>query len=343
MNDYELANPSTEYSQLIDSIGNTLNEARNNLAQAVNSVMVDAYWQVGQQIVEFEQKGSARAAYGENLLPRLSKDLTLRFGKGFNRSNLIYMRKLYLAYPKRGTLSHKLTWSHYYEILKLDDPLEISFYAKETEIEHWSVRELKRQMKSMLFHRLALSKDKEGVLRLAQNGVEIQKSEDIIRDPLVLEFAGIPARDMILEKDIEDALMRNLETFLLELGKGFAFVARQYRMNIGGRQFYCDLVFYHRILKCFVLIDLKRGEITHEDIGQMNLYLNYIKAEENEPDDNEPIGIVLGAFKDKLLMEYALQGISNQLFVTRYMLYLPDRAQLQHELDKLLSENQRKE
>jgi len=137
--------------------------------------------------------------------------------------------------------------------------------------------------------------------------------------------------------------MRNLETFLLELGKGFAFVARQYRMNIGGRQFYCDLVFYHRILKCFVLIDLKRGEITHEDIGQMNLYLNYIKAEENEPDDNEPIGIVLGAFKDKLLMEYALQGISNQLFVTRYMLYLPDRAQLQHELDKLLSENERKE
>ena len=177
MSDYELANPSTEYSQLIDSIGNTLNEARNNLAQAVNSVMVDAYWQVGQQIVEFEQKGSARAAYGENLLPRLSKDLTLRYGKGFNRSNLIYMRKLYLAYPKRGTLSHKLTWSHYYEILKLDDPLEISFYAKETEIEHWSVRELKRQMKSMLFHRLALSKDKEGVLRLAQNGVEIQKAD----------------------------------------------------------------------------------------------------------------------------------------------------------------------
>ena len=264
MNDYELANPSTEYSQLIDSIGNTLNEARNNLAQAVNSVMVDAYWQVGQQIVEFEQKGNARAAYGENLLPRLSKDLTLRFGKGFNRSNLIYMRKLYLAYPKRGTLSHKLTWSHYYEILKLDDPLEISFYAKETEIEHWSVRELKRQMKSMLFHRLALSKDKDGVLRLAQNGVEIQKAEDIIRDPLVLEFAGIPPRDMILEKDIEDALMRNLETFLLELGKGFAFVARQYRMNIGGRQFYCDLVFYHRILKCFVLIDLKRGEIKFE-------------------------------------------------------------------------------
>ncbi len=336
MSDYKLANPSTEYSQLIDSIGNTLNEARNNLAQAVNSVMVDAYWQVGQQIVEFEQKGSARAAYGENLLPRLSKDLTLRYGKGFNRSNLIYMRKLYLAYPKRGTLSHKLTWSHYYEILKLDDPLEISFYAKETEIEHWSVRELKRQMKSMLFHRLALSKDKEGVLRLAQNGVEIQKAEDIIRDPLVLEFAGIPARDMILEKDIEDALMRNLETFLLELGKGFAFVARQYRMNIGGRQFYCDLVFYHRILKCFVLIDLKRGEITHEDIGQMNLYLNYIKAEENEPDDNEPIGIVLGAFKDKLLMEYALQGISNQLFVSRYQLYLPDREQLEAEFRRFM-------
>ena len=342
MPDSELSRFSEAYGQLVDSIGATLKEARTNLSQTVNSAMLDTYWQIGQQIVDFEQKGKTRAAYGENLLPRLSRDLTLRFGKGFNRSNLIYMRKLYLAYPKRGTLSHKLSWSHYYEILKLADPLEISFYAKETEIEHWSVRELKRQMKSMLFHRLALSKDQEGVLRLARNGVEIQQPEDIVRDPLVLEFAGIQPRDMFLEKDIEDALMRNLETFLLELGKGFAFVARQYRMQIGTRPFYCDLVFYHRILKCFVLIDLKRGEITHEDICQMNLYLNYFKSEENEPDDNEPIGIVLGALKDKVLMEYALQGISNQLFVSRYLLYLPDRAQFQQELNKLLNESERK-
>ena len=195
----------------------------------------------------------------------------------------------------------------------------------------------------MLFHRLALSTDKEGVMRLVQEGKTINKPEDIIRDPVVLEFVGLPTLPVYKESDIENALIQHLEQFILELGKGFAFIGRQYKITIGGRHFYVDLVFYHRILKCFVLIDLKRGEIQHEDIGQMNLYLNYFKNEENVEDDNPPIGIVLGSENDKLLMEYALQGISNQLFVSRYQLYLPNREEMETRLRQVIEQQQKEQ
>ena len=246
------------------------------------------------------------------------------------------MRKLYLAFPKCGTLSHILSWSHYYELLKCDNDLELQFYYKQCIKEGWKVRELKRQMKSCLFQRLALNTDKEGVLALANEGHQVLTPQDIIRDPFVLEFAGLPKQKRYKESDLEDALKTHMEQFLLELGKGFAFVGRQYMMQIGSRQFKVDLVFYHCILKCFVLIDLKRAEIKHGDIGQMNLYLNYFQTEVCQPDDNPPIGIVLGARKDELLMEYALQGITNQLFDARYQLYLPKREELQMQLDLLL-------
>lgn len=287
-------------------------------------------------IVGYEQGGKARAEYGKQLLINLAKDLTLRNGKGFNRTNLTYMRKLYLTFPKCGTLSHQLSWSHYYEILKCNDPLEMQFYLKQCVKEGWKVRELKRQMKSALFQRLALSTDKEGVLALANEGHQVLTPQDIIRDPFVLEFTGLPQKKRYKESDLEAALKTNMEQFLLELGRGFAFIGRQYVMPIGSRQFKVDLVFYHCILKCYVLIDLKRSEIKHNDIGQMNLYLNYFKTEVCQPDDNPPIGIVLGAKKDELLMEYALQGITNQLFAARYQLYLPKREELQAQLDKLL-------
>ena len=215
----------------------------------------------------------------------------------------------------------------------------MKFYTKQCENEHWSVRELKRQRDSMLFHRLAIGKDKDYIEKLANHGYDITKPEDILRDPYILEFTKLNTLPEINEDDVEKALISNLESFLLELGYGFAFVGRQYRISISGRHLYIDLVFYHRILKCFVLIDLKRGEIQHEDIGQMNLYLNYFKTEENANDDNEPIGIVLGSFKNKIMMEYALQGITNQLFVARYQLYLPKREELQEQLDKVLSMN----
>lgn len=191
----------------------------------------------------------------------------------------------------------------------------------------------------MLFHRLAIGKDKKDIEKLANQGYDITKPEDILRDPYILEFTKLNTLPEIKEDDVEKALISNLESFLLELGYGFAFVGRQYRISIAGRHLYIDLVFYHRILKCFVLIDLKRGEIQHEDIGQMNLYLNYFKTEENVNDDNEPIGIVLGSLKNKIMMEYALQGITNQLFVARYQLYLPKREELQAQLDKVLSMN----
>ena len=217
--------------------------------------------------------------------------------------------------------------------------MEISFYTKQCEAENWSVRELKRQMKSMLFHRIALSKNKEEVLEISKNGLTPQNPKDLVKDPYVLEFLGIPEKEVYLEGELEQKIIENLENFLLELGRGFAFIGRQYKMQIGSRQFKVDLVFYNYILKCFVLIDLKRGEIEHNDVGQMNMYLNYFKSEKCSTDDNPPIGIVLGAYKDQLLMEYATQGLENNLFVSKYQLYLPKKEELEAELEKLLEDD----
>jgi predicted nuclease of restriction endonuclease-like (RecB) superfamily len=323
---------SSGYHLLIDQIGHLLVEGRRKAAQSVNTILVHTYWEIGRYIVEYEQKGNERAEYGTQLFERLSKDLTLQYGKGFSRSNLVYIRKFYLNFQKRETVSHILTWSHYFEILKSDSDLEISFYAKQCEKERWSVRELKRQMKSMLFHRLALSKDKEGVMKLANEGHIIERPEDLLKDPFVLEFLNIPIHHSYLESELEDKIISQLQQFVMELGKGFAFIGRQYRMSIGGRHFRVDLLFYHRILKCFVLIDLKRGEIDHQDVGQMNLYLNYFKKEENTEGDNEPIGIILGAHKNQILVEYATDSISNKVLLSKYQLYLPKKEELQNQL-----------
>ena len=329
---------SAKYNQLIERIGTLLQSGRQQAAQAVNTILVQTYWQIGQYIVEFEQKGNERAEYGSHLFERLSKDLTFAYGKGFGRSNLLYMRKLYLSFPISGTLSHLLTWSHYYEILKADNPLEISFYNKQCQHERWSVRELKRQMRSSLFERLALSKDKEGVLKLAKEGHIVETADDLMKDPFVLEFLNIPEQHQYLENELEDKIISNLQQFIMEMGKGFAFIGRQYRMSIGGKHFYLDLLFYHRILKCFVLVDLKCGEIDHLDIGQMNLYLNYFKKEEATEGDNEPIGIILGANKNHILVEYATDSITNKVLLSKYQLYLPDKQKLQNALEKLLED-----
>ena len=211
---------------------------------------------------------------------------------------------------------------------------------KQTEIENWSVRELKRQMKSSLFERIALSKDKEGVLKLAKVGHLIENPEDLIKDPFVLEFLNIPQQTLYLESDIEDSIISNLHHFIMEMGKGFAFIGRQYRMSLGGKHFYLDLLFYHRILKCFVLIDIKRGEIDHQDIGQMNLYLNYFKKEEASDGDNEPIGIILGTHKNHILVEYATDSITNKVLLSKYQLYLPKKEELQNELERLIKINE---
>ena len=324
------------YDSLVESIGTLLDAARSQIATSVNTILVKTYWNIGKYIVEFEQDGAHRAEYGSNLLNRLSTDLTHRYGKGFSRSNILYMRKFYVCFPKSETLSHVLSWSHYFEILKSDDPLEISFYTKECESQKWSVRELKRQKSTALFQRFAMSKDKEGILQLANQGIEVQKPEDIIRDPFVLEFTGLPELPTWNENTLEDALASNLSMFMLELGKGFAFVGRQYHIPLGGRHFHVDLVFYNVILKAYCLVDLKKEGVQHEDIGQMNLYLNYFKHEVCTEGDNEPFGIVLGAEKDRLTVQYALEGINNQLFVSRYQLYMPDRDALSREVYRII-------
>ncbi len=325
-----------DYEQLIRQVGETLDKGRKSVASAINASMVITYWEIGRHIVEYEQSGHETAEYGSNTLKKLSRDLTDRYGKGFSWSNTYRMRQLYIGYPNFATLSQNLSWSHYVELLKIDDPLEREFYEKECASEQWGVRELKRQMKSMLFQRIALSKNKDEVMKMAKEGQVIEKPEDILKEPYVFEFTGLPQLPVYDEGDVEEALVNNLSQFFLELGKGFTYVGRQQRMVIGGRTYKVDLVFYHRILKCFVLMDLKRGEVQHEDIGQMNFYLNYYREEMNTEGDTEPIGIVLGAYQDKLVMQYALQGISNQVFVSRYQLYLPDREQLEAEFRRFM-------
>ena len=327
---------SKGYDILIKDIGSILEQGRKQAYSVINTILLDTYWKIGKMIIEFEQKGKEKAEYGSELLEWLSKDLKQRYGKGFSKSNVYLMRLFYLRYQKFQTVSGKLSWSHYVELSGIEDDLERSFYEKQCDRESWSIRELRRQKDTALFHRIALSKDKQGILELSKKGHIIEKAEDIVKEPYILEFLNIPENYKYTEKELEEKIIDNLQMFLLELGKGFTFVARQFRITLGNQHFYIDLVFYHRILKCFVLIDLKAGKINHQDIGQMNLYLNYFKKEENSENDNEPIGIILGAEKDHFIIEYALGSISNKLFISKYRLYLPDRKELEMKLNKLL-------
>ncbi len=336
------AEVGTTYAGLVAAIGTLLEQARSKIALAANTALVETYWQTGRYIVEYEQHGSDRAQYGSALLSSLARDLTLAHGRGFNRNNLQYMRKLYRHFPKRTTLSCKLSWSHYLEILKCSDDLAIGFYCAESVRSNWNVRELRRQIKSSLFERIALSKDKKSVLELARNGNEVQAPTDILRDRYVLEFAGIPEKRRYHESELHKALLEHMKNFLLELGKGFAFVASEYRIPLNtSSPCHVDLVFYNYFLKCFVLIDLKRDMVEYGDVGQMNMYLNYFQSEEGSKGDAAPIGIVLGKRKDDLVVQFATQGITNHIFVSRYQLYLPDKEQLRRELAIAIEEESR--
>lgn len=326
----------SDYDGLLDNIGQAIETARQNAVKAVNTELVRANWEIGRHIVEFEQHGHERAEYGSDLLSRLSKDLRLRYGKGFGRRNVLDMRRFYLAYQKWQTVSAKLSWSHIIVLLGVSDDSVRKFYEKQAIHENWSKRELERQIDSSLFERLALSRDKKGVLQLSEKGNVASDPTEVIKDPYVLDFLKIPQSNRVTEKQLEQKIIDNLQLFLLELGKGFAFVGRQFKISLRNRHFYVDLVFYHRILKCFVLVDLKTKSVKHTDIGQMNLYLNYFKAEENVEDDNEPIGIILSADKDEVLVEYATGGISNKIFVSKYQLYLPDKKQLENQVKAIV-------
>jgi predicted nuclease of restriction endonuclease-like (RecB) superfamily len=326
-----------KYAKLLSSIGVAIDTARQNAVRAINVELVKANFEIGRHIVEFEQEGYERAEYGSELLASLSKDLTLKYGKGFGRRNILDMRRFYLVYKKWQAVPAKLSWTHLVTLLAISDDMERKFYEKQTVIENWGYRELERQVNASLFERLALSKDKKGVLRLSKKGNLISHPTEIAREPFLLDFLKIPQAIKVTEKQLEQKIIINLQMFLLELGKGFAFVARQFKVSLRNKHFHIDLVFYHIILKCYVLIDLKIKNVSHGDIGQMNLYLNYFKAEENVKGDNDPIGIILSAEKDEVLVEYATGSISNKIFVSKYQLYLPDKKLLQQRVKSIMN------
>jgi predicted nuclease of restriction endonuclease-like (RecB) superfamily len=327
-----------EYNQLIANIGTTIQQARANAIKAINYELIKANWLIGKYIVEYEQQGKEKADYGSALLSNLAKDLKHKYGKGFSKSNIYLCRQFYIKYPKFQTVSGKLSWSHYSELLTVSDDLARRFYENQASKENWSLRELKRQIDSSLFQRLALSKDKKGVIELANKGHIINSEKDIVKDPYIFEFLNIQQESIIKERGLENKLINNLQKFLLELGKGFSFIAKQYKITIDNEHFYIDLVFYHRILKCFVLIDLKTRKVKHQDIGQMNLYLNYFIEEENTQGDAEPIGIIIAADKYEFLVKYATGGLSNKIFVSKYQLYLPDQKTLEEKVKEIIED-----
>ena len=334
-----MANQLTPNNPLVQEIRELVKNARTTVAQQVNTQLLSTYWQIGRAIVEYEQQNQLRAEYGKQTLKELAKELTRELGKGFSRSNLQNMRAFYLAYEKCQTVSGKLSWSHYCELLSISDANKRSFYEKEAVNSNWSVRELKRQIDSSLYERLLLSNgdaNKEKVLSLAQKGIEINQPADIIRDPYVFEFLGVPENKPMLESDLEKALVAQIEKFLLELGRGFMFVGTQQRVTLNNTHYYVDMVFYNKILRAYVLIELKTTKLTPEAAGQINMYLNYYAAEVNDPDDNPPIGIILCTEKDSVAAEYALGGLSNNIFASRYVLYMPDKEQLIAQVEAVL-------
>lgn len=326
---------------IINEIRQILQSARENVARAVNNELLFAYWNIGKIIVDNEQAGSEKAEYGKQLLKSLSKELTRELGKGFSRSNLQNMRLLYLNYPICQSLSGKLSFTHYCELFTVSDKNARSFYEQEALNSNWSVREMKRQIDTSLFERMLLSEgktNKEKVLMLAKEGIVYRKPNDILKDPYVFEFLGIPENKPMLEKDLEKALIIKIEKFLLELGRGFMFVGSQQRITLGNTHYYVDMVFYNKILKAYVLIDLKMGSLKPENIGQMNMYVNYYASEVNDEDDEKPMGIILCADTSEVVAEYALGGLENQIFASKYVYYIPNKQELIEQVQSVLNE-----
>ena len=326
---------------IIHEIREVLDEARKNVAREVNNELIVSYWKIGEIIVRYEQNENIRAKYGEQTLKQMSKILTNEFGKGFSRSNLQNMRAFYLSYENCQTVSGKLSWSHYCELLSVADKDKRSFYEKEAINSNWSVRELKRQISTSLYERLLLSKgdvNKQQVLDLSLKGIEIAEPKDIIKDPYVFEFLGISEDKPVMESDLEKALIQQIEKFLLELGRGFMFVGKQQRITINNTHYFADMVFYNKLLKSYVIIELKTSKLMPEAVGQLNMYLNYYENEVNDEGDNKPIGIILCTDKDALAAEYALGGLSSNIFASKYTYYIPDKEQLIAEVEKVISQ-----
>lgn len=319
--------------QFYEQIKRILSEARNKVYQTANFAMVEAYWNIGKSIVE-QQGGEEKAEYGVRLIAELSKQMSTDFGKGFTVANLKNMRQFYLTFPKSYALRSELSWTHYRLLMRVENKNARRFYIEEAIKSNWSTRQLERQINSFFYERLLSSQNKEKVSEEIQKLESAKVPEDIIRDPYVLEFLGLNPKDDFYESDLEEALITHLQKFLLELGRGFSFVARQKRITFDGRHFRIDLVFYNYILKCFVLIDLKIGDLTHQDLGQMQMYVHYYERELMNKGDNPPIGIVLCADKSESIVKYTLPENETQIFASKYKLYLPSEEELSRELQR---------
>lgn len=319
--------------EFYNDIKEILDQSRNRIYRNIQSEMVLAYWQIGKMIVE-RQGGNQRADYGDGLLKELSFQLTKDFGRGFDVTNLRNMRQFYIVFQKRDTVCHELSWSHYRLLMRVDEDNARNFYIKESIEGNWSVRQLQREINTFSYQRYLASHGNHEVVEDTAKREENSDPKDIIKDPYVLEFVGLKPDSSFYEKDLEQALISHLNDFLLELGNGFAFVARQKRFDMDGRNFYVDLVLYNYKLKCFVLIDLKRGDLTHQDIGQMQMYVNYYTRELMEPGDNPPIGIILSADKSDTLVKYTLPLDNKQIYASKYMLYLPKEEDLRKEINQ---------
>lgn len=321
---------------LLSSLGELIRQARQRALRAVDAIQVQTCWEIGRHIVEFEQGGAVRAEYGKKLLPTLARGLSAEFGRGFDTSNLRHMRAFFLAFPIRDALRPELSWTHYRTLLKVDSDSARQWYMNEAATQNWSSRALDRQIGTLYYERLLASQDRAAVEQEAASNLQAlgKSPREFVRDPVLLEFLGLPNAGALLESDLEQALIDQLQGFLLELGKGFAFVARQQRISTESKDFYVDLVFYNYLLKCFVIFDLKRGELTHQDIGQMDMYVRMYDDLKRGPDDNPTVGIILCAQKDASVVRYSVLHGSEQLFASKYKLVLPTEEELRAELDR---------
>ena len=329
---------------LVGQLRELIRDARSRAVRSVDAIQVRTCWEIGRHVVEFEQGGAARAEYGKRLLPRLAESLTAEFGRGFDERNLRNMRAFFQVFPIWNAVRTELSWTHYRTLLRVESETARQWYMNEAAVQNWSSRALERQIGTLYYERLLASRDRAPVEAEAlSNTNALSSPRDLVRDPVVLEFLGLPGAGRVLEGNLEQALIDHLQSFMLELGKGFAFVARQQRISTESKDFYIDLVFYNYLLKCFVLFDLKSGELTHQDIGQMDMYVRMVDEQKRGADDNPTVGIILCAAKDASVVRYSLLHDNEQLFASKYRLVLPTEDELRAELerDRALLENER--
>ncbi|KZN17008.1 MULTISPECIES: PDDEXK nuclease domain-containing protein [Pseudomonas] len=325
-----------QITSLLGNLGELIREARQKVLRAVDTVQVQTCWQIGRHIVEFEQEGARRAVYGKQLLSTLAKVLTSEFGKGFDERNLRYMRDFYQTFPIWNAVRSELSWTHYRRLLRVDNDSARHWYMNESALQNWSSRALERQINTLYYERLLASRDRSAVKQEADTNIQQMNASprEFIRDPVLLEFLGLPNAGLIQESELEQALINQLQGFLLELGKGFAFIARQQRISTESKDFYIDLVFYNYLLKCFVIFDLKRGVLTHQDVGQMDMYVRMYDDLKRGPEDSPTVGLILCAQKDESVVRYSVLQGNEQLFASTYRLVLPSEEELRTELDR---------